>query len=301
MNKKTLNYIACVVIATICWSCSGENSNSKNENVSNGTQINETAEIDKQLNITVLLDLSDRIEKAETPSHTERDAAVVNELVKKIKEEMEKNGAYKSKERIKVTFLPYPKDTNIALLANNLDVDLSEKSNIEKKAIFDNIEIDFQNSLEEIYKQSLSAKNWVGCDIWRFFKDNIDLYIDEKYRNVVVVVTDGYIYHQQSVQKSGHRYSYLTEPLIVKEGLNKGDFRTKIETLDFGLIATRNDLSNVEVLFLELAPLNNLDDFDIMKIVLTKWCNEMGINKVGIYKTDLPINTAKAIDLFFKR
>ena len=264
----------------------------------------------KQLNITVLLDLSDRISPdihPATPSHVERDTAIIMEIVKIFKQEIKKTGAINAKGMLRVEMLPWPKIANINNIQKELDVDCSRMTPKEKKVLFDNIDSSFSQALSEIYSETIRTcgkRKWIGSDIWRFFKSNIDMYIEKDtncYRNILIILTDGYIYHKQSVQQNGHRYSYLTEPLIVKEGLNKGDFKTKIETLDFGLIATRNDLSNVEVLFLELAPLNNLDDFDIMKIVLTKWCNEMGINKVGIYKTDLPINTAKAIDLFFKR
>lgn len=256
----------------------------------------------KQINIVVLLDLSDRIIQNQNPDNTERDINIVHKLVDFFKVDMEKMGAYKAKGKIKVIFSPIPQDPNINALAQKLDVDLSCIQDVkQKKYVYENISDDFETCLQSIYSTTIQKNKWIGCDIWRFFKEEIDLYLEgDDYRNVLVVVTDGYIYHQNSIYHRLNRYSYLTSPLIRNNNLSDmGNLEEKIEKLDFGIISTRNDLNNVEVLFLELNP-SITTDYDVMKSVLSKWCKEMGINKMSFYKTDLTTNTERAIDRFLK-
>ncbi len=267
----------------------------------NGKGTEESVEIStKQLNVTILLDLSDRIIATDTPNHTERDLAIVSNVVKYFKEDMRAKGAYMAKGKIQVVFSPAPSNSTIASLAKTLVVDLGPMDNKTKKYYYDNMDSIFTSSLRKIYDMSIQSNSWVGCDIWRFFKDEIDLYKDDDYNNIFIVVTDGYIYHQSSVMQQGNRYSYLLPNLIRSKGL---DNPTKcldiIATQDLGFIATRKDLNDTKVLFLELNPNSSRpSDFDVMKEFLGKWCSEMGVQKYACYKTALPVQTEKAIKKF---
>lgn len=258
-----------------------------------------------QLNMIVVVDLSDRIDTIKhpsVPSHEFRDIELVKNLTNLFKKEMDSKGAFNAKGSIQVLFYPLPKNPDIAILANQLDVDLTGLDNKKKKNIYDNIETDFQNSLRKIYSQTIETREWIGSDIWEFFKSDIDLYLKDNYRNVVVVITDGYIYHVNSCNmQDKHRYAKITGELLESEGLrNPSTYKAEIQNKDFGLITTRNDLKNVEVLFLELDPNPKYPDFDVMKIVLEKWCREMGIEKIGIYKSMMPNDTKKAINKFWE-
>ena len=256
----------------------------------------------QQLNLIVCYDLSDRIIQTSTPSHEDKDIEIAMNLAKIFKKEMEAKGAFNAKGSMQIHLYPSPKNPDIAILANQLDVDLIGLDNKKKKNIYDNIETDFQNSLRKIYSQTIETQDWIGSDIWGFFKSDIDLYLKDNYRNVVVVITDGYIYHVNSCNmQDKHRYAKITGGLLESEGLrNPSTYKAEIQNKDFGLITTRNDLKNVEVLFLELDPNPKYPDFDVMKIVLEKWCREMGIEKIGIYKSMMPNDTKKAIDKFLE-
>ena len=265
-------------------------------------------ENDKQLNITILLDLSDRISpiiNPSNPSHKDRDLEIVKYIAAGFREDMEKKGVFGARGRIKIIFTPVPEDENINALVRELNIDLSNKKAKEKKKIHDETETIFISHLGTIYEKTISEKKWLGSDIWRFFKNDIaDFCIsrDPKYRNILVVLTDGYIYHKDSKDRQKNRYAYLTSTLIESYGLrNNPNWEKKADDLDFGLIAKRNDLSDLEILILEIEPSkSHKNDEDIIRKILSKWLEEMGVKKENfrIYNSEVPSLTKSRIEEF---
>ena len=138
---------------------------------------------------------------------------------------------------------------------------------------------------------------------WRFFKDDVDMCIEksENYRNILVIVTDGYIYHQNTIQNTGNRFSYISPTLFDKFKLrNNSNWETEIKNSDFGLLANRSDLQNLEVLVLEVSAYSEKfkSDEDVIKHILASWFKEMGVNRSSIYYSDLPVYTQKRIEDF---
>lgn len=295
MNNK-FKIIIIVIISVIFSNCNNENSSN------NPGQIGNVAEEHnpKQLNISILLDLSDRLIQDLVPNQVERDISIIETIIKIFKEDMKLKGNFLAKGKIKILFDPLPKDPEIARIANELTVDLSNSSSKEKKLIYDSIDSMFRKNLFRIYNFTLKSKNWIGSDIWRFFKNDVeDLCIDKNsnYRNILVIITDGYIYHKQSIEKMGNRYSFVTGKLLENLGLrNNLNWIEKFNINDYGLITTRNNLENLEVLVLEVnSPTDNKMDEDILKAFLNKWFKEMNVKRVSIFNTDLPINTSNRI------
>ena len=298
--KRILIFSLLLTLLVGITSC-GSNTNSGSEGSKSNSSNTELSK--QQLNIVVLLDLSDRILKEKNPSNVERDVEIVKTLTSIFKKEMESKGAYMAKGKMQVVFSPAPSNHTIANLAKQLDVDLSAMSDVkEKKFVYDSIETRFSDAMTQIYTLAQNKEDWPGCDIWRFFKDDIETYVKDGYRNVVVVITDGYIYYEKTKYQSDHKYTYLLPQNLNSEGLRK-DIMKIPETISknkFGLIPTGKKYPDVEVMFLELSPSDDFpSDYDVMDIVLQDWCNEMDIKKVKVRKTDMPVNTAKVIDAFF--
>lgn len=293
--------LAVFVVASLC-ACSS-NSNKKSQTASSGTQTE--GNNNAQLNISIFLDLSNRISPnkyPETPSPTERDLASIETIVSCFKDDMEAKGAYRAKGCIKVFFDPTPQIKGINEIAKTLDVDLSKaEDNKEKKKIFDHINEDFLKSLKLIYQNSISSQNWIGADVWGFFKRKVkDRCIRPNYRNILVIITDGYIYHQNSREKSANRYSYLLPEVLDGQKLrNNPNWKVDMKNTDFGLIAPRKDLQDLEVLVLEIRPEpTKPQDQDIIEETLKKWFDEMGIKRYSILGSDLPANTQSSIREF---
>lgn len=262
----------------------------------------------EQLNVTVLLDLSDRVEPSKypaSPEHADRDIEIVKYLTHLFKDEMEDKGAYMAKGKMKVIFSPRPEDSEINEIASRLNVDLSKQPNAQaKKKVFDSIEETFNENLRDIYSKVIETKKYPGSDVWRFFKNDVKDYAidrDSNYRNVLVVLTDGYLFHTDSRNVEGNRTAHLTPQSLQARGLRGNNWRANFDDRDFGYITSRNDLENLEILVLEVNPTpGHKSDEDVIKAYLSKWFDEMGVNKYKIYNSDLPEYTKSRIDDFFQ-
>ena len=210
MNKQFL-YLITVLLVISC--------DSKNSQVEDPASKKERAELsmpvasEKQLNINILWDLSDRINdkvNPSTPPHYQRDVEIIRHLTEIFKKDMQTKGSYKAKSKIKVFFSPTPANNEINKIAKSLSYDLSsftgEQANRKKKEVYDSITPVFMKNALQIYNLTVQDKEnrWEGSDIWRFFKNNVRNYcIDDRqdYRNILVIITDGYLYHKDSKEK----------------------------------------------------------------------------------------------------
>lgn len=240
------------------------------------------------LNISIYLDLSDRIKPDGTDklSQKDKDMAIVEYLANHIKERAIKMKILPSKDRIKVFFYPQPADAKIALLSNNLELDLGVTPPKDKKHKIKVLEQEFNNSLEQIYSSTITTGNWIGSDIWGFFNKPIDNYcIKKDYRNILVVLTDGYIYYGPDQRSNGSAHNFILPSTLRDQNSS--------------LIPGRTGLENIEVLMLELNP-NPAADQPKMEQVINDWLKEMGVQKYYVGETDVTSNTKMIIDNFLK-
>ena len=147
-----------------------------------------------------------------------------------------------------------------------------------------NLPTQVDKALTQIYETTLENKNWIGSDIWGFFEDKAkDLCIKSGYRNVLIILSDGYIFYENNKQKKGSNYSYITSQTL--------------NTHNSGLIpCSHSDFDTLEVLFLEInAPVKHSARIET---VIGEWFKNMNIKKYKIVKTDIPANTTKIISSF---
>lgn len=263
----------------------------------------------EQYNITMLLDLSNRIDPknvytSQTPDYT-RDIEILKKFVAFFKTDIEKKGGFKAKGRMRVICSPNPTDPNINEMLSELNIDLSQfnwQETAKKKEVYDKLDNIFPENLEKIYQKSIQDRKWIGSDIWRFFKNDVKDYCvasESHYRNILVILTDGYLFHKDSKQKIDNRYSYILPEMIQGNGLRKTNWKETFDKGDFGLIATRDDLQDLEVLVLEVNPAKgNVADEEVIKATLEKWFTEMKVKKFAIHNTDLPTHTESRIKKF---
>ncbi len=240
------------------------------------------------LNLSIYLDLSDRIKSNVNHSgallQKDKDIAIVEYLANYVKNRAVKQKILPCKDMIRVFFYPIPDDSKIALLSDQLELDLNTTAPAEKKKKLTTLVRDFHDAMEQIYNSTIQTSKWQGSDIWGFFNKPVDNYcIKDGYRNVLVILTDGYIYHAQNKIQNGNAYSYVL-PQTLKNPQSS-------------LISQRKDLEKLEVLMLELNP-EPLTDQSKMEQVINDWLQNMGIQKYYVGETDLPSNTKKIIDKF---
>jgi len=270
--KKTIIYISLFVVIGAIYSCGDNNGKKRGNN-------------QKTLNISVYLDLSDRLTRDITPNQTYRDTAIINYLVDFFREQTLGPAILKSENKMKVFFYPTPNNKEISILAQGLSVDISLKKGIEKRKALEDMKNVFQKNLSSIYEQTLTEQKWIGCDIWDFFSNKkVDnLCIKNGARNILVILTDGYLFAEGNKIKENYAYSYILPQTLAIDNSS--------------LIDRRNgDLKGkgLEVLFLEINPYQH-SHRDKMEKVLEDWLNNMGVEKFVIAETDANLTNTQAI------
>lgn len=252
-----------------------------------GTETNTGKPTEKTLNISVFLDLSDRLIRDMTPSQMSRDTAIIGFLADYFKAKTLGPQILKSKNSMKIFFYPTPQSTDIATLASGLSVEMDKYQGKARRIALEEMKGKFQENLTQIYKRTIEEKNWIGCDIWDFFSSKkVDIQCVRKdARNILVILTDGYLFDANHKIENGTAYSYiLPQTLKLPES---------------SLIVKRDGLNNLEVRILELNPYS-MEQRDKMVPVLEDWLVGMGVEKehITVAETDLPINTQTVIRSF---
>lgn len=281
MKKKALILVSILTLASLIGYYCYSSTHDKETEQDKPEIVNEK---DKPWNISIFLDLSDRLTRQLTPSQAERDMTLIRHVTGKVKDRIVKQKIIGSKDRIKVFFYPSPNISEITLLSKNLELDMGNMPLKEKRSSVIKFEDEFSASLKQIYNKTLAAKQWVGSDIWGFFNKQIDTYcIKPTHRNILIILTDGYIFHVNNKQKVGDAYSYiLPQTLSVPKS---------------SLIVSRKGLKNLEVMFLEVNPYDPKTE-PKMESVITDWLHAMDVQHSIVAETDIPENTKLYIDNF---
>lgn len=290
---KTKKYIIGIIAIIVFVSCGG--SGSKKAEASSEIRGSSVSQSDKPLNISIYLDLSDRLKRDLTPSQKDRDLAIVGYITDYFRTQTVGPKILQSKNNIKVFFYPAPNSSDIAVLAEDLCIDITKFNGVEKRVVLDgdanqgrpSLKERFNKNLSAIYDKTLEANQWPGCDIWDFFSNkNVDTQCIRKgFRNILIILTDGYLFDEKHKVQDGNAYSYVTSATL--------------KTPDASLIVKRTGLENLEVRILEVNP-TDINHRDQLKTVLENWLKGMGVKEenITVSQTDLPSNTQAVIDRF---
>lgn len=254
------------------------------------------------LNLNLLLDLSDRISPTKFPNESmefyKRDVGYIKSVSNAFLEHLSKKKVRQANEQIALFFEPSPANPDINNLSNKLKYSIT-RDNLSKE-ILQEVEMSYSNYPLEIYELAIKDDNYVGSDTWRFFKNKVgDYCIEEDHRNILVVLTDGYIYHKDTQLKEGNRTSFLIPQEIRKNKLNSFNWKEKFDEQDFGFIKIDEDLSDLEILVLGINPdAKNVYEEDVINAYWSKWLTEMNVKRFAIKQAVLPSNMDKIIREF---
>lgn len=296
---KSKFYILIFAFILLFTFCSENNNNSENANESTGF---------KNLNLTILIDLSDRISFSKYPEQPGKDKIIISTVVENFKSFLARKGVVNSEDKIKVIFYPTLNYDLYQSVADSLNIDFSKLDLHERRNIFNQISATFNNNLSNLYSIASKAKYYEGSDLFNYFKHRVidDCIIDDSnYINVLVILTDGYIYHKNSRYKLQNRYSYLIpESEQVKYFRKMNNWEEIFVNNDYGLLKLDNDLSKLNILVAEVNPISHSPkDFDILKMYWSKWFEEQKVSKSNykILKTDLTSINKNLINKFFEK
>lgn len=247
----------------------------------------------KNLNVSILIDLSDRIDPEKNANPTmeyfQRDTEYIKAIDKGFLDHIKSKKVIQLDDQMQVFFNPEPSDPQMNDFTKQLKVSFDKNTTKENIALVDK---NYSDLPLKIYQSAIEDKKYVGSDIWEFFKNKVkDYCIKDNHRNILFILTDGYIYHKDSKFSEGRKTSYLTPELIKSLKLNSSDFKSKIEENGLGFIKANNDLENLEVIVLGINPTKgNPFEGDVIKEYWENWFKEMKIKNYQIKSADLPSN-----------
>ena len=257
---------------------------------------------DQNLNISLLLDLSDRIDPKKYPNESMefylRDVAYIKSVSEAFDIHLRKKKVRQMNDKIQLYFDPEPQNQNINKISKDLRYKIS-RDNISLE-LLDELKERYSLKPKEIYDLAIKDNRYIGSNTWRFLKNKVkDYCIEESYRNILVILTDGYIYHKDTKMKEANLTSYLTPQEIRGFKLNNKNWENKLVKEQFGFIPTTNDLSNLEILVLGINPdKKNPYEEDVIIKYWSDWLNTMKVNKYEIKSAGLPSNMDKIIKDF---
>lgn len=247
----------------------------------------------KNLNVSILIDLSDRIDPEKNANPTmeyfQRDTEYIKAIDKGFLDHIKSKKVIQLDDQMQVFFNPEPSDPQMNDFTKQLKVSFDKNTTKENIALVDK---NYSDLPLKIYQSAIEDKKYVGSDIWEFFKNKVkDYCIKDNHRNILFILTDGYIYHKDSKFSEGRKTSYLTPELIKSLKLNSSDLKSKIEENGLGFIKANNDLENLEVIVLGINPTKgNPFEGDVIKEYWENWFKEMKIKNYQIKSADLPSN-----------
>lgn len=299
--KKIFNLSITFLIVLSSISCKNDKPEDKNE-----TKIPTSSELkpsaNENLNISFLLDLSDRINSKKYPNASMeyylRDVAYIKSVSEAFDLHMRSKKVRQMKDQMQVFFDPEPLNSNINSISHSLKYTV-DRSNASLE-LLDEIKNIYATKPLEIYDLAIKDNNFVGSDTWRFFKDKVkDYSISEDHRNILVIFTDGYIYHENTKMKEGNKTSYITPQVIRNYTLNTNNWEEKMEKKEYGFIPATSNLENLEVLVLGLNPdPKNPYEKEVLMKYWKDWFENMGVGRYEIKTADLPADLDKIIKAF---
>ncbi len=261
-----------------------------------------TTSSNDNLNISILLDLSDRIDPEKYPSPAmefyQRDIGYLESVAQSFEWHLLNKKVIQIDDKIQVFIDPEPSDQSLNKKIGELKTHFTKVS-VAKDSIL-RVSEKYGSISRLIYKAAIDDNNYVGSDIWGFFNNKVDDYcIDENYRNILVILTDGYMFHKDAQMMEDNRTSFLLSKHLKTNVLNKSDWQKRMDEKDFGFIAANKDLSNLEVLVLGINPAkNNPYEGDVIRAYWSKWFDEMKVKNYEIKQADLPTHMDKIIQDF---
>lgn len=274
---------------TINFDCSGFKKNNEN------------------LNINILLDLSDRINPNTNPNQTmdyfKRDIGYIKSISESFQCHIANKKTRKINDNIKIFFEP---ESNIPEL-NTISTSLNLKFNKDNSTIekINSVNRIYEKNINDIYNIATQQKKYDGSNIWGFFKNKVNDYIKNDHKNILIILTDGYLYDKSNKGlKSAKKSANFTSNTINSFGLNNSNWKSILTKNNIGILPANENLENLEVLVIGLNPNKrnkNPYELEILKFLWKNWFKDMGITKYAIKTADLPSNLDDTIKNFITK
>lgn len=286
---KKLLYLLMIISLVSC--CKGKDDGTITENKA-------SIVVDSNnINVSILIDLSDRIDPNTNPNPTmeyyQRDTEYIKAIEKGFLNHIKSKRIITYDDQMQVFFNPEPSDPKMNELTKELKVSFNKET---PRNYFYSVDKKYSELPLNIYQSAIKDGKYVGSDIWEFFKNKVkDYCIKDDRRNILFILTDGYMYHENTKfaekKENSYKTSYLTTKLIRTNNLTTSAFKDSIEKSGYGFVKANENLSNLEVIVLGINPeKGNPFEEAVIKQYWENWFKEMKIKKYQIKSADLPSN-----------
>ncbi|KRD12754.1 hypothetical protein ASE21_02270 [Flavobacterium sp. Root901] len=293
--KNTLLKISMSLLLVVFFSCKEDPKNEEKEAAVKSS-------VSENYNISILVDLSDRISLKKNPNPTmeiyQRDLGYIKSISEAFTQHLKSKRMRQINDKMQLFFNPEPENSEINSISKELRI-MADKNNASKE-LLNSINATYASKTSKIYESAIKDDKYIGSDIWNFFDSKVqDQCLEKEYRNILIILTDGYMFYEGTQIKNGNLSNYLTPQLIKQNGLNTNEWHKKFQDKKFGFIKIDKDFSNLEVLVLGINPVkNNPYEEKVIKEYWSKWLSEMNIKHFEIKNADLPSNMDKIISDF---
>lgn len=298
-EHKILFHLVIIIFLFAFISCSNSDKNQTDEKVSQKNY--------KNINLTILIDLSDRISEGLNPGQANSDIKLINDVLEIFKKYLAEKGVVYSEDKIKVIYYPEVDSDTMNSIIDSLNIDFAKLSFVERKNVYSTLIQNFNKNLNKLYNKASKMSKYPGSDLFNYFKHRLvdDCIIDDSsYLNVLLILTDGYIYHENAKYQIGNRFSYLApKSAHIQIFRNRPDWEDIFNKQDYGLINTGVDLSNLYIIAAQFNPISSSPkDFDILKKYWSRWFEEQKVDhrNYKILRNDNPKLNSAIIEKFFQ-
>lgn len=293
MNKRGLMIF---VLSFLLMSCRNDAALEKGSISKEGnTQVGST-----DLNVSILLDLSDRIDTLKYPDATmeiyRRDQELISAIVESFQIHVRSKKIRFLNDQIALYMEPVPPSREMNDLLTELRVEFNRQSSEKSVLQLDSL---YKDNVAEIYSAAMSTGEYIGSDVWTFFKNRASDYcILDGSRNILFVLTDGYMYHPNSkLPMIDGKISYIIpETIREKLKLTGSNWKDVYDSKGFGFLVPEVSLEELEVYVINVNPDNNNPySYDILKKFWSDWFEAMDIYEYDIREKSLPANEVDII------
>ena len=294
-------YVISLAIGLMFFSCKSEPGETETGIVPN-YETRKLNSIRKNINLSVLLDLSDRINPEKFPNpameYYMRDVGYLTSIAQAFEMHVRSKKSATINDKLQLFIDPEPTDIELnqklEMLRTHFTRDNAKRNSILKTSL------KYDSIAHLIYQKAIDDDHYVGSDTWGFIKNRVEDYcIESEKRNMLIILTDGYIFHKDNKRLEGNKTSYLIPQLINELDLNKSDWKTKYETKNYGFIVPEVDLSNLEVLVVGINGQQNKPyGEDILFKYWKDWLTAMNVKDIQIKLSGLPVNLDAVIKDF---
>ncbi|HZK08587.1 MAG TPA: hypothetical protein VFC92_10350 [Bacteroidales bacterium] len=288
MNLRHLYFIIIIFASLLFEGCNGTDGNVKSEN--NCGEVKKLTGERKNLNVSIFLDLSDRISPTLKPDaameHWKKDLGYIKSIAESFETHLRNKKAVLINDNLKLFMHPLPE--NIDSLDSVLK--LLNKEFTKDNATLDNIcsiSNDYYDYTSSFYQKTLeqkepSAQNGIddypGSDIYDFFKSKAkDYCIKENHRNILFILTDGYMYMSgTNFKNSFNKSNYLLSSHLTRWGFNSDNYQSKIENEGYGFDVPVTGLDNLEIFVIGFVPERSWE-LDVLNSYWSTWLKKMGV------------------------